>query len=345
MISAIRLSLVATLLLLASGCGAPAAVPPAPASTVVDACAAAGRYVSVGGTAGFNTLVRADFTTALRATGRVRLYEHGSAVSAAISDSPSSKPYAILDAIQDVFNDAGPGEAELGLVGANYFTLPPTKAYGDYQYEYVASGLKPDAANVNVPYGTAASWHFSRANVRAWTEWVRAGRSVGIKTMAPVVAPNVAWVAHDPAFPPTRQAYYDWNSDYYKLSRFEALYGGAIAFDTPSDFFLSGGSGAGYQGFIEQAIRWADGHGLRATVLVSWYATRRVFSASTEKYVRVLTRRAAVPTEWAVDDYENTNANDAAAMGPETVANTSTQVALWLATHAPAYVHGRICYP
>ena len=32
------------------------------------------------------------------------------------------------------------------------------------------------------------------------------------------------------------------------------MYGGAIAFDSPPGFFLAGGSGPGYQGFIEQVL-------------------------------------------------------------------------------------------
>jgi hypothetical protein len=331
-------------LLCLSGCTANEAVPIASVNAV-DRCSGLGRYVSVGGTAGFNTLVNRDFTTALRSTGRVRLYEHATAIAAAISSSPPSKPYAILSEIQEVFGGTGPGEAELGLIGSNYFTLPANKYSGDYEFQYVQSGLKPNAANVDVPYGTPASWRYTPANVRAWTAWVKAGRSVGIKTMAPIVAPNAAWEPHNPAFPPTQREYYDLNSAYYKLSRFEATYGGAVAFDAPPSFFLSGGSGPGYEGFIEQAIRWATAHGLRATMLISPYGTRRTFTGDTEKLVNVLTRHDAVPTEWAVDDYENVNPNDANAMGPDTVVNTTTQVGLWLATHAPVYVRGRVCYP
>jgi hypothetical protein len=84
-------------------------------------CSALGEYVSVGGTAGFNTLVKRDFTTALLATGRVRLYEHGVAIASAIADSPPSNPYAILHAIENVFSGTGPGEAELGSI-----PTPPT---------------------------------------------------------------------------------------------------------------------------------------------------------------------------------------------------------------------------
>ena len=63
------------------------------------ACSNLGQYVSIGGTAGFNTLVRRDFTIAL--LGPVYgLYEHASAIAAAIADSPTANPYAILNAIE-----------------------------------------------------------------------------------------------------------------------------------------------------------------------------------------------------------------------------------------------------
>ncbi|HLY01466.1 MAG TPA: hypothetical protein VKR56_03110 [Candidatus Cybelea sp.] len=306
-------------------------------SSTPAACSDLGQYVSVGGTAGFNTLARRDFTTALIATGHVRLYEHGTAIAAAIADSPSSNPYAILNAIERVFAGSGPGEAELGLLGSSYFTLPANQYSQYYQYQYVKSGLNPNAANVNVPYKPASKIRFDRRNVRAWKRWVRAARSVGIASMAPIVAPNLAWKAHSPIFPPTRAEYYDINSAFYELSRFEALYGGAIAFDSPPGFFLTGGSGPGYQKFIMQAIRWGNAHGLRTTMLVSPYP-RAHFTADTQNFVSVLLAHDAVPTEWAVDDYENTDPNDAAAMGPDSRANTTTQVGLWLATQAPVYV-------
>ena len=93
-------------------------------------CSNLGEFVSVGGTAGFNALVDPTFTTALRATGHVRLYEHATAIAAAIAGSPPSNPYAILNAIENVFGASGPGEAELGLSGSTYFTLP-AKSYPD----------------------------------------------------------------------------------------------------------------------------------------------------------------------------------------------------------------------
>jgi hypothetical protein len=325
--------------LFVTGCNGGTATPTI--STKPSACSNLGHYVSVGGTAGFNTLVRRDFTTALLATGHARLYEHGTAIAAAIADSPPSNPYSILNAIESVFAGTGPGEAELGLVGSNYFTLPAGRYAQYYQYQYVNSGLNPNAANVNVPYRPASKIRFDRRNVRAWKAWVRAALSVGITSMAPIVAPNLAWKAHSPIFPPTRAEYYDFNSAFYELARFEASFGGAIAFDSPPNFFLSGGSGLGYQKFIEQAIRWGNVHGLRTTMLVSPYPNRSKFMQDTMNFVSVLLAHDAVPSDWAVDDYENTNPNDAAAMGPDTRANTTTQVGLWLATQAPVYVDVR----
>jgi hypothetical protein len=303
-------------------------------------CSNSSEYISVGGTAGFNALVNGDFTTALLATGHARLYEHASAIASAIADSPPSNPYALLNAIESIFSGTGPGEAELGYVGANYFTLPAKSYPSYYQYQYVGSGLDPNAANVNVPDRPPWAIKFDRRNVRSWKVWVQAGRSVGIASMAPIVAPNAVWKPHNRIFPPTRREYYDLNSSFYDLARFEASYGGGIAFDTPPNFFLSGGSGPGYQHFIEQAIRWGNARGIRTTVLVSPYPTRSAFSHDTKEFVSVLAAHGAIPSEWAVDDYENTNANDARAMGPDTRANTTTNVGLWLALHAPVYACG-----
>lgn len=323
-----------------------------PASSTAE-CSNLGEFVSVGGTAGFNSLVNRYFSTTLRATGHVRLYAHATAIAAAITDSPSSKPYAILDAIENVFGASGPSEAELGLIGWKYFTLP-AKTYPEYyRYQYVDSGLNPNAANVNIPDRPPSAIKFSEKNIRAWKLWVRAGRSVGITSMAPIVAPNARWKRGSRIFPPTRRAYYDLHSAFYDLARFEALYGRGIAFDSPPKFFLTGGSGLGYQRFIEQTIRWGNANGIRTTVLISPYFDRPTFTEDAKKFVGVLLAHDAVPTEWAVDDYENTNPNDARAMGPETRPNTTTAVGLWLALHAPVYVdltsskasRGIVCRP
>jgi len=187
---------------------------------------------------------------------------------------------------------------------------------------------------------------------------VDAARSVGIESVAPVTGPNSA---DEPKLGNNVFA----TNPFYALERDEALYGKAIAFDVPPNFFLTGGSGPGYQKFIVQAIQWGNAHGLRTTVLLSPYPwptnpdgnletfrqfTGNTFSSNTQAFVRRLTQENAVPSEWAVDNYEDTYPDDAPAMVPETVQNTTTEVGLWLATNAPVYVRGEnnkgvICLP
>jgi hypothetical protein len=75
------------------------------------------------GTGGFDALRdRGQFEELLK-TGHVGLYEHANAISAA-EKSPGD-----LGDIERVFSGTGPGQAELGQVGWNYFTLPPSYAY------------------------------------------------------------------------------------------------------------------------------------------------------------------------------------------------------------------------
>jgi hypothetical protein len=313
------------------------------------ACSNLGVYIFVGGTAGFDALVdRAQFKDLLK-TGHVGLYEHANAIIAA------EKSPGLMRAIERVFSGTGPGQAELGQVGAGYFTLPPS--YGYYQSVYKQNGLSPSEANVNTPSDSAAPGQLEK-DLNLWREYVDAARSVGIATVAPVVGPN------DPSEPKLGNNVFATNA-FYALERGEALYGKAIAFDVPPNFFLTGGSGPGYEKFIVQAIQWGNAHGLRTTVLLSPYPwpsnsdgkletfrefTSNTFSLDTQDFVHRLLEEQAVPSEWSVDNYEDTHPNDAPAMVPETVQNTTTEVGLWLANNAPVFAHaentgGVICRP
>src|SRR5580700_3475290 len=292
-------------------------------------CSSLGQYIFVGGTAGFNALRDAGQFKQLLKTGHVGLYEHANAIDAA------ENPPSILRAIEKVFAGTGPGEAELGQVGWNYFTLPPSYDY--YQEQYIQHGLDPSEANVNTPSDSAAPGHLEE-DEEQWKEYVDAARTAAIQSVAPVVGPN------DQDEPKLGDNVFATNP-FYALERDEALYGKAIAFDVPPNFFLAGGSGPGYQKFIVQVIQWGNEHGLRTTVLLSPYPwptnaqgqpvyfrqfTGNTFSSDTEKFVKILTEANAVPSEWAIDNYEDPYPEDAPAMVPETVANTTTAVALWL---------------
>jgi hypothetical protein len=318
------------------------------------ACSNLGEYIFVGGTGGFDALAHGDQFHELLKSGHVGLYQHANAISAA------EDPPGLLSAIEQVFGGTGPGEAELGQVGWNYFTLPPS--YGYYQSLYIQNGLHPSEANVNTPSDFAKRGQLEQ-DLEQWKEYVDAARTVGIESVAPVTSPN------DPHEPKLGDHVFATNP-FYALERGEALYGKAIAFDVPPNFFLSGGSGPGYQKFIVQAIQWGNAHGLRTTVLLSPYPwptnsagqletfrqfIGNTFSRDTQNFVRRLVEEDAVPSEWAVDNYEDTYAQDAPAMVPETVRSTTTEVGLWLARNAPVYVHvhtqeddspgGVICHP
>ena len=302
------------------------------------ACSNLGEYIFVGGTAGFDALRDGDQFEELLETGHVGLYEHANAISAA------ENPPRLLTAIERVFSATGPGEAELGQVGWNYFTLPPS--YGYYQSLYIENGLTPSEANVNTPSDSARPGQLEE-DLKQWKKYVDAARTVGIESVAPVVAPN------DPNEPKLGDNVFATNP-FYALERGEALYGKAIAFDVPPHFFLTGGSGPGYEKFIVQAIQWGNAHGLRTTTLLSPYPwptnadgqletfrqfTANTFSRDTREFVTHLMEQNAIPSEWAVDNYEDTYPHDAAAMVPETVQNTTTEVGLWLARNAPVYAH------
>lgn len=312
-------------------------------------CANLSEYIFVGGTGGFDALRYGDQFTRLLQTGHVGLYEHANAVNAA------ENPPEVLKAIERVFSGTGTGEAELGQVGWNYFTLPPSYEY--YQAQYIENGLHPSEANVNTPSDSAGPGQLEN-DLQEWREYVDAAGTAGIESMAPIVGPN------DPGEPKLGDNVFATHP-FYALERGEALYGKAIAFDVPPRFFLTGGSGPGYQKFIVQAIQWGNALGLRTTVLLSPYPwpvnsagqpetfdefTNNTFSRDTEDFVRRLVKEHAVPSEWAVDNYEDPYPNDAPAVVPETAPNTTTEVGLWLALNAPVYARGEnpegvVCLP
>jgi len=300
-------------------------------------CSNLGEYIFVGGTGGFDALHDGDQFPELLKTGHVGLYQHANAINAA-EEIPG-----LITVIERVFSGTGSGEAELGQVGWNYFTLPPS--YGYYQEQYIENGLHPSEANVDTPSDSAAPGQLV-GDLRQWREYVDAARVAGIESVAPIAGPN------DPREPKLGDEVFATNP-YYELEREEALYGKAIAFDVPPHFFLTGGSGPGYEKFIVQAIQWGNDHGLRTTVLLSPYPwptnpdgrletfdqfTNNTFSEDTRNFVRSLADDHAVPSEWAVNNYEDTYPNDEHAMVPETVRNTTTEVGLWLARNAPVYV-------
>ncbi|MFY9644888.1 MAG: hypothetical protein WAK29_06895 [Terriglobales bacterium] len=336
------LALVAAIALVIPAADAGAQQIPAVDSPGNTACSNLGVYIFVGGTGGFDGLENGDQFTELLQTGHVGLYQHATAVVAA------EHPPSVIGAIETAFAGTGPGQAELGQVGANYFTLPPS--YGYYQAVYIQNGLHPSEANVNIPRDSVSPKELPKA-LATWREYVDAARTAGIETVAPVTAPNLV---NEPKEGENVFA----TNPFYALQRGEALYGNAIAFDVPPNFFLNGGSGPGYQKFIVQAIQWGNENGLRTTVLLSPYPwpnnakgqpftfrqfKGNTFSADTQAFVSYLSQQQAIPSEWSVDNYEEPYPHDSLSVVPDTVENTTTAVGLWVAENAPVYANGGIC--
>jgi hypothetical protein len=335
-----HLALIVAIVLSIAGAYAAPSDSPAGGGEGSSVCSNLGVYIFVGGTGGFDGLENGDQFTELLETGHVGLYEHANAIAAA------EHPPSIIQSIESVFTGTGPGQAELGQVGADYFTLPPS--YGYYQEVYIQNGLRPSEANVNTAHDGVPRREL-QAYEKKWKEYVDAARTVGIETVAPIVGPNT------PNEPKLGDHVFA-NNPYYALERYEALYGKAMAFDVPPNFFLTGGSGPGYQKFIVQAIQWGNEHGLRTTMLLSPYPwpynskakpdhflqfTNNTFSSDTQTFVSYLSQQKAIPSEWSVDNYEDPYPHDDPAVAPETVPNTTSAVGLWLATNAPVYVTAR----
>jgi hypothetical protein len=334
-----HLAMVAAMALAICVVGAEAQDNPAVDAAANNACANLGIYVFVGGTGGFDGLENGDQFTELLQTGHVGLYEHANAIIAA------EHPPSIIQSIESVFTGTGSGQAELGQVGADYFTLPPSDHY--YQDVYLGYGLHPSEANVNTAHDGVPRRELQRYE-KKWNEYVDAARTVGIESVAPVVGPNNREE-------PKQGNHVFATNPHYALERYEALYGKGIAFDVPPNFFLTGGSGRGYQKFIVQAIQWGNEQGLRTTMLLSPYPwpdnskgkpdhfrqfTSNTFGSDTQTFVRYLIQQQAIPSEWSVDNYEDPYSHDDPAVAPESVPNTTTAVGLWLAINAPVYVNG-----
>ena len=82
---------------------------------------------------------------------------------------------------------------------------------------------------MNTPSDTAPPGQLQK-DLKLWREYVDAAGTVGIESVAPVVGPN------DPNEPKLGDHVFATNP-YYALERGEALYGKAIAFDVPPNFF------------------------------------------------------------------------------------------------------------
>ena len=266
--------------------------------------------VAVGGLPGFPSLSVASNTTQLRATGRASLYTH---VAGVVWDASTAGGIANLQSIASVFANTGPGVAELEISAdpATYFTNVINGIYA-------AGNLHPTEANVNL-----TDW--SAASVAGYEAYVDKGRATtSVQNYAVIYSPN------DPNL--TIGSFADPRWDWVRT---EALYGGGLAFDTPSNFFDLNPQTAAYEQFTIDEIRWALSQGLRVSMIVSANEDGANFLTHTQQMVATLTEAGALPTQWVVENYdESLTPSVPNSIGPETTANSITNIALWVAQNA-----------
>jgi Ca2+-binding RTX toxin-like protein len=276
------------------------------------------QQVMIGGIQGFAALATPANIAALLATGRASLYLHWASLCDASgwanNVAGAGATAAQIAAIEQNFAASSGSIAELdysppGAV-ASFFS-------GQFAQEFTRLGFDPTSANVNVE-----AVPLNPSGYAGWVGFVNAARGSGMATVAPIYSPNgIANPGH-------------WADAAYATLRQMALYGGAIALDTPPDFFFQ--QSPAYQQFAVDEIKWGLANGLRVSVIVSPGSGDPNLLANAQALVAFLTNAGALPTQWDVENYDvNVPATYPNTIGAETQANTIANVALWLAQNAP----------
>jgi hypothetical protein len=276
------------------------------------------QQIMIGGIQGFSNLAKDANVSALIATGRASLYLHWAALCDA-SGWPINVPGAQATAAQIAAIEKNFAASSGSIAELNYATPDTVSTYfsGLFTQEYTGLGFDPNSANVNVENVPQTA-----AGYAGWVAYVNAARSYGMATVAPVYSPN--------GVNPIGR----WSDPAYATMRQMALYGGAIALDTPPGYFF--GQSAAYQQFAIDEIKWGVANGLRVSVIVSPGYGNTTFLANTQALVAFLENAGALPTQWDVENYDvGVPANYPNDIGSETQTNTIANVALWLANNAP----------
>ncbi len=255
--------------------------------------------VAVGGISGFTDLANPANTYALEAC-HVRLYLHRVAWERTL---PGTR-----EAILGVFKNAGSPVVEIEM-----HSNPTIYFRGYFTQQFLASGVVSREAHVN---------YFSVEHPFAeWTNFVDAGRAVGLSIVAPIFSPNNGQFQRGSFVSPI------WDK-----VRMAAIYGGGLTLDPPSDFFLA--QSYDYRRFTLDEIRWANVHHLRSTVIVSPGKSRGNFLYDTERFVSILKAAGAQPTQYVVENYEpRPDSTYQNSVGSEQGGNSVAAVALWIEQH------------
>ncbi|MDD2878779.1 MAG: hypothetical protein PHT60_08455 [Acidiphilium sp.] len=275
------------------------------AASPASACSNHTKPIAVGGVDGFASLANPANTAILRSSCKVSLYIHG------YIWTRLKKGSNIRHKILKVFKGTGPAMVELGA-------SPNTAAFFGTYYEqnFRARGVIAHIATINGADGLT---------LPQWKNYVTAGKSEGLKIIAPDFAPNVDQDWHNGTI--DRHL---WNQN-----KRRALIGGALAIDAPPSFFFW--YTPNYRHFIVHEIQWANQNHLRSILIISPNTARRRFLSDTQQMIAYLTRQNANPTNYVVENYESLPwpKSFINLVGSETSRYSITGVALWLTTLFP----------
>ena len=274
------------------------------------ACLPPQKPVFVGGYNGFDSFIDPAATARLRATGKVGLYIHGSALSPSLFTKGPGLPADVnsnLNQIYRNFADTGQGVIEIGYGGSGmdnpYFTGDAGPGQQNQFLSFFTSiGEHPWAALVNAPDDFRPDR--TTQTVADWQRQAAKARTLGVSAFVPLISPNDdVGVDENPATAPG-----------WALARNVALAMGSVAIDAPADYFLRANTAAGgtppgenYRRWLVNWVHWAATAHLRIFWLISPGWSGPHFLADTQEMVAYLSAHDALPHHWVAENYDTSS--------------------------------------
>ena len=241
----------------------------------------------VGGVVGFSSLGDPAATARLRATGRAGLYMHFSALVPALKTGRLAPVY-------DAFRATGNGVAEFG----DTFMSNPDFINGQFRAFFTGLGQAPWAALVNAVDDFVGA---TSQTVAAWQVQAAAARTLGVRLLLPIAAPNDDIdLDDDPATHP-----------HWALLRDIATAMGGVAIDGPPAYFLHTNALAPqYRRWLVQFMHWTAeqavaGRAMRVFWIISPDTSGTEFLADTRRMIAYLADHKALPNHWVVENYDS----------------------------------------
>lgn len=275
------------------------------------------QNVFEGGYVGFTNLSLTSAKAAL-ATGRVGLYMHGNAVSAA----NSAADIAILKA----FAPYGGGYFEAGQntffnSGDAYDTYLGGKLAGAWVPQYMVLNTDNNDYIITNKSGSEV------ADAEAWMLKVRTRFNLPNLPIAEVNTPSGTDGYLQDAFATSTQ----WAN-----IRTLATYGKAFAIDIPVNNFLTQYSISPYNWgeFLESQIKWCNSQGIATVAILSPNAGyTNVYYEQVQQVEAKLVADGATPSQWVVENYDTTLSTTVSTV--ETTPEDVNISGLWLSKNVP----------